>query len=43
MATQEILDIDKNEQVILDIRRDPIGLYAIYVIGGLSNSIWRRG
>ena len=36
MATQEILDIDKNEQIIIDIRRDPIGLYVIYFFGVLS-------
>lgn len=36
MATQEILDIDKNEQVILDIRRDPIGLFVINFLGVLS-------
>jgi uncharacterized membrane protein YdbT with pleckstrin-like domain len=36
MATQEILDIDKNEQIIIDIRRDPVGLYVIYTLGVLS-------
>lgn len=32
MSTHEILDIDKNEQVIIDARRDPIGLYTIYAL-----------
>ena len=36
MATQEILDIDKNEQVIIDIRRDPVGLYFIYSSGVMA-------
>lgn len=38
MATQEILDIDKNEQVILDVRRHHLGLYVIYT-GGLFSVV----
>ncbi len=36
MPTQEILDIDKNEQIIVDIRRHNIGLYVIYA-GGIGS------
>lgn len=36
MAMQEILDLDKNEEVLQEIRRHPIGLIGIYGVGGLS-------
>ena len=36
MATQQILDLDKNEEVLQEIRRHPIGLIGIYGVGGLS-------
>ncbi len=38
MPTQEILDIDKNEQVIVDVRRHNIGLMLIYV-GGIGSIV----
>lgn len=37
MAVDEILKLDKNEQVIQRIRRHPIGLYGIYTAGLLGS------
>ncbi len=36
MTTEEILGLDKDEKVVLDVRRHPLGLIFIYIGGVLS-------
>ncbi len=36
MKTQDILDLDRNEQILHQVRRHPIGLIGIYFTGALS-------
>ena len=35
----DILELDPNEQIILDVRRFPIGIYVIYGLGLASSLV----
>lgn len=36
MATTDILELDKNEQIVLSIKRHPIGLIGLHIMSGVA-------